>query len=242
MAINEQPTTIQIMEKIKILLVEDDPNLGFVIKDNLSTKGYDVTLCADGEAGERAFLTSAYQLCILDVMLPKKDGFSLARSIRSRNTDVPILFLTAKAMVDDKLEGFGTGADDYITKPFSLEELFCRVEVFLKRSMQHGEVAALGVLNLGNYNFDSSNFKLKNHNSEKTLTSREAEILKQLYLHRDRVIKREEILMAVWGDDDYFLGRSLDVFISKLRKYLKDDPSVQIINYHGVGFKLELPF
>jgi DNA-binding response OmpR family regulator len=228
------------MERIKILLVEDDPNLGFVIKDNLATKGYDVTLCPDGEAGEREFLANVYQLCILDVMLPKKDGFSLARTIRSKNNDVPILFLTAKAMMDDKLEGFGTGADDYITKPFSLEELFCRVEVFLKRSKQPTEVTALGVLNLGKYNFDSSNFKLKNHSSEKTLTSREAEILKQLYLHRDRVIKREEILMAVWGDDDYFLGRSLDVFISKLRKYLKDDPSVQIINYHGVGFKLEI--
>jgi DNA-binding response OmpR family regulator len=227
------------MEKVKILLVEDDPNLGFVVKDNLSTKGYDVTLCTDGDAGEKAFYNSSFQLCILDVMLPKKDGFSLARSIRAHNSDVPILFLTAKAMTDDKLEGFGTGADDYVTKPFSLEELFCRVEVFLKRSRPIS-TPSLGVLNLGKYDFDSSNFKLKNHTSEKTLTSREAEILKHLYMHRDRVIRREEILMAVWGDDDYFLGRSLDVFISKLRKYLKDDPSVQIINYHGVGFKLEI--
>jgi DNA-binding response OmpR family regulator len=228
------------MEKVKILLVEDDPNLGFVVKDNLVMKGYDVTLCSDGELGEKEFFSNSFQLCILDVMLPKKDGFSLARAIRAKNNDVPILFLTAKAMTDDKLEGFGTGADDYITKPFSLEELFCRVEVFLKRSTQPKSDVA-GMLAIGKYNFDSSNFKLKNHASEKTLTSREAEILKQLYLHRDRVIKREEILMAVWGDDDYFLGRSLDVFISKLRKYLKDDPSVQIINYHGVGFKLEIP-
>jgi len=228
------------MEKIKILLVEDDPNLGFVVKDNLATKGYEVTLCNDGEAGEKEFSTNSFQLCILDVMLPKKDGFSLARAIRAKNNDVPILFLTAKAMTDDKLEGFGTGADDYITKPFSLEELFCRVEVFLKRSRQPKEAEALGILSIGKYNFDSSNFKLKNHTIEKTLTSREAEILKQLCLHRDRVIKREEILMAVWGNDDYFLGRSLDVFISKLRKYLKDDSSVQIINYHGVGFKLEV--
>ncbi|HEU5290185.1 MAG TPA: response regulator transcription factor [Cyclobacteriaceae bacterium] len=228
------------MEKVKILLVEDDPNLGFVVKDNLATKGYDVTLCSDGEVGEKEFHTQSFQLCILDVMLPKKDGFSLARAIRNKNNDVPILFLTAKNMTDDKLEGFGTGADDYITKPFSLEELFCRVEVFLKRSLQTKEAEVLGTLRIGGYNFDSSNFKLRNHVSEKTLTSREAEILKQLYIHRDRVIKREEILMAVWGDDDYFLGRSLDVFISKLRKYLKDDPSVQIINYHGVGFKLEV--
>jgi DNA-binding response OmpR family regulator len=227
------------MEKVKILLVEDDPNLGFVVKDNLVMKGYDVTLCSDGELGENEFFSNSFQLCILDVMLPKKDGFSLARAIRAKNNDVPILFLTAKAMTDDKLEGFGTGADDYITKPFSLEELFCRVEVFLKRSTQP-KTDVVGQLTIGKYNFDSSNFKLKNHTSEKTLTSREAEILKQLYLHRDRVIKREEILMAVWGDDDYFLGRSLDVFISKLRKYLKDDPSVQIVNYHGVGFKLEI--
>lgn len=229
------------MEKVKILLVEDDPNLGFVVKDNLVAKGYDVTLCSDGEAGDKKFSEARFQLCILDVMLPKKDGFTLARSIRTKDTNVPILFLTAKAMTDDKLEGFGTGADDYITKPFSLEELFCRIEVFLKRSSHPKETEALGVLPIGRYNFDSSNFKLKNHTSEKTLTSREAEILKQLYLHRDRVVKREEILMAVWGDDDYFLGRSLDVFISKLRKYLKDDPAVQIINYHGVGFKLETP-
>ena len=192
------------MERIKILLVEDDPNLGFVVKDNLATKGYEVTLCTDGEAGEKEFAANSFQLCILDVMLPKKDGFSLARSIRTKNKDVPILFLTAKTMTDDKLEGFGTGADDYITKPFSLEELFCRVEVFLKRSRQPKEAEILGTLSIGKYNFDSSNFKLKNHASEKTLTSREAEILKQLYLHRDRVIKREEILMAVWGDDDYF--------------------------------------
>jgi DNA-binding response OmpR family regulator len=162
------------MEKVKILLVEDDPNLGFVVKDNLATKGYDVTLCGDGEIGEKEFSAQTYQLCILDVMLPKKDGFSLARSIRAKNNNVPILFLTAKNMTDDKLEGFGTGADDYITKPFSLEELFCRVEVFLKRRQQAKESDILGTLRIGAYNFDSSNFKLKNHVSEKTLTSREA--------------------------------------------------------------------
>lgn len=224
----------------KILLVEDDPNLGFVVKDNLLRKGYDVTLCKDGSEGEVIFFSNSFHLCILDVMLPKKDGFALARTIREKDTEVPILFLTAKNMTDDKLEGFGTGADDYITKPFSLEELYCRIEVFLKRSKQSVPSNSIGVITLGQYQFDSSNFKLKNHVSEKILTSREAEILKQLYLHRERVLKREEILMAVWGNDDYFLGRSLDVFISKLRKYLKDDPAVQIINYHGVGFKLEL--
>lgn len=172
-------------------------------------------------------------------MLPKKDGFELARIIRQKNQDVPIIFLTAKAMTDDKLEGFKTGADDYMTKPFSLEELCYRIEVFLKRSKTTGTDSAL--LPLGEYEFDTANFTLRHKNHERTLTSREAQILKQLYMHRDRVLKREEILLAVWGNDDYFLGRSLDVFISKIRKYLKDDPSVQITNFHGVGFKLEIP-
>lgn len=228
------------MSKPKILLVEDDPSLGFVVKDNLSLKGYDVTLCTDGLEGEREFMKKPFNLCVLDVMLPKKDGFALARSIREKNSDVPIIFLTAKAMTDDKLEGFGTGADDYMTKPFSLEELYCRIEVFLKRSgtLQNG---SMGALPIGEYKFDTANFTLKHKNDERVLTSREAEILKQLYLHRDRVLKREEILLAVWGNDDYFLGRSLDVFISKIRKYLKDDPNVQITNFHGVGFKLETP-
>ena len=226
------------MEKVKILLVEDDPNLGFVVKDNLTTKGYDVTLCSDGEIGEQEFYSQPYQLCILDVMLPKKDGFSLARAIRAKNNEVPILFLTAKTMTDDKLEGFGTGADDYITKPFSLEELLCRIEVFLRRS-PGPVVIGDKVVFLGQYAFDFSNLTLKSNGSEKTLTQKEAEVLKLLYQNRERVLKREEILKHVWGDDDYFMGRSMDVFISKLRKYLKEDPSVQIVNYHGVGFKLE---
>jgi DNA-binding response OmpR family regulator len=226
------------MKKPRLLVVEDDPNLGFVIQDNLSMKGYDVTLGRDGEEGLKLFQESTFQLCILDVMMPKKDGLSLARLIREQSPDIPILFLTAKAMTEDKLEGFHTGADDYITKPFSLEELFCRIEVFLRRGKSTLETDK--IITLGNYHFDYSNFKLTNHQTERTLTSREAGVLRLLYTHRDRVLKREEILKAVWGDDDYFLGRSMDVFISKLRKYLKDDPSVQIVNYHGVGFKLEL--
>ncbi|HMV08045.1 MAG TPA: response regulator transcription factor [Cyclobacteriaceae bacterium] len=228
------------MTKPKILLVEDDPSLGFVVKDNLLLKGYEVTLCKDGAEGEQEFNRKMFDLCVLDVMLPKKDGFSLARTIREKNSNIPIIFLTAKAMVEDKLEGFGTGADDYITKPFSLEELYCRIEVFLKRS-NSTQKNTLGALPIGEYEFDTANFTLRHKNDERVLTSREAEILKQLYLHRDRVLKREEILLAVWGNDDYFLGRSLDVFISKIRKYLKDDPNVQITNFHGVGFKLEAP-
>jgi DNA-binding response OmpR family regulator len=224
----------------KILLVEDDPSLGFVIKDNLNIKGFDVTLCKDGEEGENAFVNKSFDLCILDVMLPKKDGFSLAKSIRAKDRAVPILFLTAKSMMEDKLAGFQTGADDYITKPFSLDELICRIEVFLRRSQAKEEGNTADVYTVGGFSFDPSNLTLKNHTTEKTLTQKEAEVLKLLYQNRDRVLKREEILKEVWGDDDYFMGRSMDVFISKLRKYLKEDPSIQIVNYHGVGFRLEV--
>jgi len=224
----------------KILLVEDDPSLGFVIKDNLSLKGYAVTLCCDGDEGENTFYQQSFHLCILDVMLPKKDGFAVAKAIRTRDKEVPILFLTAKSMVEDKLQGFQTGADDYITKPFSLEELVYRIEVFLRRSNGHSRSTEEKVFHVGQFAFDPFNLTLKNLSSEKTLTQKEAEVLKLLYQNRDRVLKREEILKQVWGDDDYFMGRSMDVFISKLRKYLKDDPAIQIVNYHGVGFRLEV--
>lgn len=223
----------------KILLVEDDPSLGFVIKDNLSMKGYEVTLCRDGEEADRTFAPRAFHLCIFDVMLPRKDGFTLARSVRARDQSIPILFLTAKSMTDDKLEGFRIGADDYITKPFSLEELLCRIEVFLKRDRVTEPVGST-LFTLGKYEFDFSKLLLKHGASEKSLTQKEADVLRLLYQNRERVLKREEILKQVWGNDDYFMGRSMDVFISKLRKYLRDDECVQIVNYHGVGFKLEL--
>jgi DNA-binding response OmpR family regulator len=226
------------MERKRILLVEDDPSLGYVIEDNLVVKGYDVTRCADGEEGERAFLRDAFHLCILDVMLPKKDGFSLARSIRERSREIPIIFLTAKTMLEDKLNGFKTGADDYITKPFSLEELCYRIEVFLRRTQDVNLVDK--IINVGKFRFDPFSFTLSFEGHEKTLTQKEAEVLKLLYRNRDRVLKREEILTQVWGGDDYFMGRSMDVFISKLRKYLKLDPDIQIVNYHGVGFRLEV--
>lgn len=224
----------------KILLVEDDPSLGYVIKDNLSLKGFDVTLCRDGEEGEQAFSENSFHICILDVMLPKKDGFTLARNIRTKNKQVPILFLTAKSMTEDKLAGFQTGADDYITKPFSLEELYYRIEVFLRRATRAGADLKEDIFRVGQYEFDPLNLVLKTNGLEKTLTQKEAEVLKLLYKNRDRVLKREEILTQVWGNDDYFMGRSMDVFISKLRKYLREDPAVQIVNYHGVGFRLEV--
>ncbi|HEX8038554.1 MAG TPA: response regulator transcription factor [Chryseosolibacter sp.] len=226
------------MNRKKILLVEDDPSLGFVIQDNLSLKGYEVTCCTDGDAGERAFFESGFDLCILDVMLPRKDGFAVARGIREKNKEVPILFLTAKTMVEDKIKGFQTGADDYITKPFSLEELLCRIEVFLRRTQEARSPDS--VFTVGKFQFDPFSFTLKHKDLEKTLTQKEAEVLKLLYRNRDRVLRREEILTHIWGDDDYFMGRSMDVFISKLRKYLKYDPDIQIVNYHGVGFRLEI--
>jgi len=222
----------------KILLVEDDPNLGFVIKDNLGMKGYDVTLCNNGEDGLRTYLENKFDLCILDVMMPKKDGFTLAQQIREKNRQIPILFVTAKSMVEDKVAGFQSGGDDYIVKPFSMEELCLRIEVFLRRATVQIKTENF---TLGAFHFDFHNFTLNHQQTgEKTLTQKEAEVLKLLCENKDRVLKREEILKTVWGNDDYFLGRSMDVFISKLRKYLKEDPRVQIVNYHGVGFKLEV--
>ena len=222
----------------KILLVEDDPNLGFVIKDNLCERGYEVTLCADGEEGQRIFMTMSFDLCILDVMLPRKDGFALAHSIRSVNQHIPILFVTAKSMLEDKISAFHLGGDDYLTKPFSMEELLLRIEVFLRRS--GGPPIENGSYSLGSFQFDCPNLTLHHPSGVKSLTQKEAELLQLLCLNKDRVLKREEILRKVWGDDDYFMGRSMDVFISKLRKYLKDDSTIQIVNYHGVGFKLEV--
>ncbi len=222
----------------KILLVEDDPSLGFVIKDNLVYKGYAVTLCVNGEEGDRVFHQQHFDLCVFDVMMPKKDGFSLAQSIREKNKHVPILFITAKSMLEDKITGFQSGGDDYIVKPFSMEELCLRIEVFLRRS--NGVKPSDPTYSVGGFVFDYHNLTLQHSAGNKTLTQKEAEVLKLLCIHKDRVLKREEILTSVWGDDDYFMGRSLDVFISKLRKYLKEDPKVEIVNYHGVGFRLEV--
>ena len=228
------------MNAKRILLVEDDPSLGFVIKDNLILKGYDVTLCQNGEEAETTFAASAFDLCIFDVMLPRKDGFSLARSVRESNRSVPIIFLTAKSMTEDKLEGFKAGADDYITKPFSLEELLCRIEVFLKRGSVQLPINER-IFALGRYEFDFSNLLLRLGKVERSLTQKEAEVLKLLFQNRQRVLKREEILKNVWGDDDYFMGRSMDVFISRLRKIFREDESIRIENIPRIGFKLVAP-
>lgn len=220
----------------KILLVEDDESLGYVIKDNLSLKGFAVTLCKDGEEACAVFKNDVFALCILDVMLPKKDGFTLSREIRAVNEQVPIIFLTARSMTEDKLEGFKTGADDYIVKPFSIEELTFRIHVFLKRT---AGTPRSNSYRIGEYLFNSADFCLSHPRGTITLTSKEALVLQLFCMNKNRLLKREEILKYVWGDDDYFMGRSLDVFISKLRKYLKEDKSVKIVNYHGIGFRLE---
>lgn len=226
--------------KIKILLVEDDTSLGFVISDQLKADGYQVTLCTDGADGFRRFNEEVFHLCIFDVMMPKKDGFSLARDIRKINTEIPILFLTAKSMTEDKVEGFKAGGDDYLTKPFSSEELHLRVAALLKRVNIVVEKKEEDCISLGDYVFDTINFTLTHPNFVKTLTKKEAQILKILCKFKNQVVPRDVVLNAVWGQDDYFVGRSLDVFITKLRKYLKEDPQIQISNIHGIGFKLEL--
>jgi DNA-binding response OmpR family regulator len=225
--------------KATILLVEDDANLGFVIHDALKRKGYTVHLCRDGKEGLKYFNEHAYDLCILDVMLPQKDGFSLAEDIRTTNEHVPIVFLTAKSQTDDRIAGFKAGGDDYVTKPFSHEELLLRIEAILRRTQGRGtNKRERDNFTIGDYAFDFRNLSLTHPAGERKLTKREAEVLRLLCMHQDQVLPRELVLNMVWGDDTYFLGRSLDVFISRLRKYLREDPRVAINNVHGVGFKL----
>jgi DNA-binding response OmpR family regulator len=227
------------IDKASILLVEDDQNLGFVIQDALKRKGYNVHLCRDGKEGLKKFNEQSYDLCVLDVMLPGKDGFSLAEDIRLTNAQVPIVFLTAKSQTEDKIAGFKAGGDDYLTKPFSHEELILRIEAILRRTIGKApDGRAREQFDVGDYTFDHRNLVLSHPTEERKLTKKEADVLRLLCLHADQVLPRELVLNMVWGDDTYFLGRSLDVFISRLRKYLKLDPKVAIVNVHGVGFKL----
>jgi len=226
--------------KVKILLVEDDTSLGFIISDQLKAEGYEVTLCTDGAEGFQRFTEDTFHMCIFDVMMPKKDGFTLAKDVRKLNANVPILFLTAKSNDEDKVEGFKSGGDDYLTKPFNSEELQLRVAAMLRRVNIEAEPRNKDIYNIGEYVFDTVNFELKHPNFEKTLTKKEAQILAILCKFMNQVVAREIVLTGVWGHDDYFVGRSLDVFITKLRKYLKEDASIQIANVHGIGFKLEV--
>jgi len=226
--------------EVNILLAEDDFNLGFVIVDQLKLDGYQVTLATDGMDALLRFNEKVFHLCIFDVMMPKKDGFALASDIRKINSEIPILFLTAKTMTEDKVQGFKSGGDDYLTKPFSVEELQLRIKALLRRVNIKMDKPEDKILPLGIFLFDTENICLIINETKRSLTKKEAQILKLLYKFKGQVLPREVILNAVWGQDDYFVGRSLDVFITKLRKYLRDDESITLSNIHGVGFKLEV--
>lgn len=220
--------------KAKIFYVEDDETLSFVTKDNLEINGYKVDHFLDGESAIKGFGPD-YDICILDVMIPKKDGFEVAKEIRKINSEIPILFLTAKSLKEDRIAGLKLGADDYITKPFSIEELILKIEVFLKR--KYIDIKSTDKVSIGKYEFDYNNLTLTLNGNSETLTQKEADLLKMLAENKNQVIKRESILERIWGQNDYFLGRSMDVFISRLRKYLKADENIQIENVHGVGFR-----
>ena len=225
------------MKKTKVLLAEDDIQLGFVIKDNLEEAGYEIVLCRDGQSAIDNFDKKEFDICLLDIMMPQKDGFMVAKKIRQQSDIVPVLFLTAKSMEEDKLKGFETGADDYITKPFSMKELLMRMDVFLRRTRKmHSDTAE--EFTIGTMRFSFTNLKLTTASETFSLTQREADLLKFLCEHPNKVLKRDEVLIHVWGKVDYFLGRSMDVFIAKLRKYFKADPDIVLETIHGIGFRL----
>lgn len=225
--------------KSKILIIEDDENLGFIIQDNLKERNFETVWVKDGALAQKEFLKFMPNLCIIDIMLPNKDGFEIAKDIRATNQEVPILFLTARDLVEDRLKGFKSGGDDYITKPFSMQELLYRIDVFIKRRGQNNSPnISFKQYEYKGLKIEFSKNKMTFENQQKQLTDKELQLVSLLIQSKDRVLKREEILIQIWGDDDYFLGRSLDVFISKLRKFLKTS-CVSIKNYHGIGFKWE---
>ncbi len=226
------------MNKTRILLAEDDSNLGFVIQDNLQENDYEVVLCENGKRALDIFQKQRFDICLLDVMMPLMDGFSLAEQIRKSNQDIPIIFLTAKGMKEDKLSGFRVGGDDYLVKPFSLEELLFRIKVFVKRKSVFSESLNISNFEIGEYVFDYLKLELVHKQQIKSLTQKEADLLKELCVHLNQLVKREDLLKKIWGTNDYFTGRSMDVFISKLRKYLSLDNNIDLMNHHGSGFKL----
>jgi DNA-binding response OmpR family regulator len=230
------------MIKANILLVEDDENLGFVTQDNLKIEGYKVTWVRDGIKGFEAFCKEKFDLCILDVMLPNKDGFELGKEIKTLKENTPLIFLTAKSLDHDKVQGFKIGADDYISKPFNMELLCLRIQALLKRyfSVESQTINTKDVFTIGNYSFDYQNQELSIENNSKHLTKKEADILRLLCLNKNKLLTRELALKIIWGENDYFKGRSMDVFITKLRKYLNSDNRIEIINIHGTGFKLKI--
>lgn len=223
----------------KLLLVEDDPNLGVLLQEHLTSKGYPTTLATDGQNGWQAFVDGEFDLCIFDVMMPRKDGFSLAKEVRMSGRDVPIVFLTAKSMKEDTIQGFRVGADDYITKPFDREELVLRIEAILRRyQRQPAQEAGQTVFQVGTYTFNYDHQQLSRGGETARLTSKESELLKLFCQNINQPISRSFALKMIWGDDSYFNARSMDVYVTKLRKHLREDPDVQIMNLHGEGFKL----
>ncbi len=226
--------------QIRLLLAEDDLNLGDVIRDLLEIKGYGVVLCRDGESSLDAFLKGAFDLCLIDIMLPKMDGFALARAIRKADRRVPLIFLTAKGMKEDRIEGFKAGGDDYITKPFHTEELLLRIEAVLRRTRDFAgdQPREEAVASIGSYAFDYANRTLEIKGEKRSLTQKESDLLRLLARHRNEILERDAAMRVIWGNEGYFVARSMDVYISKLRKYLAGDPRVEIQNVHGRGFKL----
>ncbi len=225
-------------QKTKLLLAEDDENLGLLLKEYLVAKGFGADLYPDGEAAYKGFMKEHYDICILDIMMPKKDGFTLAKDIRIVNPDIPVIFLTAKNLKEDVIEGFKLGADDYITKPFSMEELIFRIEAILRRTSQESQASAQQVFTLGKFTFDTRKQILSDGEETVKLTTKESDLLKLLCQNANKVLERNYALKSIWIDDNYFNARSMDVYITKLRKHLKDEPTVEIINVHGKGYKL----
>lgn len=229
-------------DKIRIFFCEDDENLGMLLREYLDAKGYSTTLFHDGEEGYQGFIKnpSAFDICVLDVMMPRKDGFALAQEIKSINSDMPIIFLTAKNMKADVLEGFKLGADDYLSKPFSMEELVMRIEAVLRR-VKGKKIKDVPFYKMGKFIFDTKKQMLKVDDKNIKLTTKECELLTLLCSHANQLLERSYALNAIWNEDSYFNARSMDVYITKLRKLLKDDPKVEIINVHGKGYKLVTP-
>lgn len=228
-------------DKLRILLAEDDLNLGVLLVDYLETEGFDVKLCKDGELALKAFQTNGFDLCLFDVMMPKLDGFSLAKIVRSKDKKIPLIFITARSLKEDKLRGYDLDADDYITKPFDEEELLWKIKAVIRRIPENKNEVKIESIALGNYIFDFNNQSLILNGKIKRITEKESDILNYLSENRNRVIKRDDMLKTLWGESDYFFGRSLDVFITKIRKYLKEDPALSIENVFGVGFIFNVP-
>lgn len=226
--------------KATILFAEDDASLAFMVKDTLEDEGYKVVHCADGQTAIDSFDKSKFDLCLLDIMMPNKDGYTVAKKIRQQTDVLPIIFLSTKSQEEDRLKGYNTGADDYLAKPFSIPELLKKIEVFLRRTKKmHSEV--IEEYTIGDMIFSPTNLKIITPSESFSITQKEADLLRFLYEHKNKVVKREEVLINVWGKDDFFLGRSMDVYMTKLRKYLKNDPHAVLETIHGIGFRFSVP-